>query len=83
MEYSGYGTSQVMQAYTPDLGDVSVSQASQGYSTAKEEPMYASQTEADVTGASTSASMATLADYNQVRKLLLFIFQFKLGQIKS
>jgi hypothetical protein len=67
MEYSAYGTSQqVMQSYNPDLSDVSVSQTSQGYSTAKEEPMYSSQTDADVTGASTSASMATLADYNQV-----------------
>jgi hypothetical protein len=31
--------------------------------------MYSSQTDADVTGASTSASMATLADYNQVWNL--------------
>ena len=75
MEYSPYGTSQVMQAYTPDLGDGSVSQqqAVQGYSgsggPAKEEPMYSSPNDgSDVSGANvgTSSSMATLADYNQV-----------------
>ena len=63
MEYSPY-SSQVMQAYTPDLGD----QGSQGYPAAKEEPMYSTPNEADLSGGSvgTSSSMATLADYNQV-----------------
>ena len=61
MEYSTYGAPQVMHSsYTPDLGDGSGNAAaSQGYTTsgtAKEEPMYATPSESDVSGASTAGS---------------------------
>ena len=51
------------------MGDGSGGQASQGYATsgpAKEEPLYATPSESDVSGASSSTPIATLADYNQV-----------------
>ena len=69
MEYSAYGTPQVMQGYNPDMGDGSGSQGPQSYGAtgaAKEEPIYATPSESDVSGASSSAPLATLADYNQV-----------------
>ena len=74
MEYSTYGAPQVMHSsYTPDLGDGSGNAAaSQGYTTsgtAKEEPIYATPSESDVSGASTVATLTTLADYNQVSKV--------------
>ena len=69
MEYSAYGAPQVMQGYNPDMGDGSGSQGPQSYGAtgaAKEEPIYATPSESDVSGASSSAPLATLADYNQV-----------------
>ena len=69
MEYSAYGAPQVMQGYNPDMGDGSGSQGSQSYgatAAAKEEPIYATPSESDVSGASSSTPLATLADYNQV-----------------